>query len=82
MFQAIGNTLPSLAASFGRMLLTAVPAVFLARMPGFELRWIWYLSAATIAFQVAAVLLLLRREFRLRLGPVAMPGAASATAQT
>jgi putative MATE family efflux protein len=68
MFQAMGNTLPPLAASFGRMLLTAVPAVLLSRMPGFELRWIWYLSAATIVFQVIAVLLLLQREYRARLG--------------
>jgi Na+-driven multidrug efflux pump len=68
MFQALGNTLPPLAASFGRMLLTAVPAILLARMPGFELRWIWYLSAATVVFQVAAVLLLLQREYQARLG--------------
>jgi putative MATE family efflux protein len=81
MFQALGNTVPPLAASFGRMLLTAVPAIMLARMPDFELRWIWYLSAGTIAFQVAAVLLLLQRELRLRLGPAGMLGAASATAR-
>ncbi len=72
MFQALGNTLPPLAASFGRLLLTAIPAVLLARMPGFELRWIWYLSAWTIVFQVITVLLLLQREFRLRLAPAAM----------
>ena len=77
MFQALGNTLPSLAASILRMLLTTVPAIFLARMAGFELRWIWYLSAGTIAFQVLFVLLLLQREFRLRLGPGAMLGAAA-----
>jgi Na+-driven multidrug efflux pump len=82
MFQALGNTVPPLAASFGRMLLTAVPAIMVSRMPGFELRWIWYLSAGTIAFQVAAVLLLLQRELRLRLGPAAMLGAGSATART
>jgi putative MATE family efflux protein len=82
MFQALGNTLPSLAASVLRMFLTTVPAIFLARMAGFELRWIWYLSAGTIAFQVIAVLLLLQREFRLRLGPGSMIGAASATART
>jgi putative MATE family efflux protein len=82
MFQALGNTLPSLAASVVRMFLTTVPAIFLARMAGFELRWIWYLSAGTIVFQVIVVLLLLQREFRLRLGPSAMLGAASATART
>lgn len=82
MFQALGNTLPPLAASFGRLLLTAVPAVLLARMPGFELRWIWYLSAWTIIFQVVAVLLLLQREFRLRLAPAVMFEPASVTART
>jgi Na+-driven multidrug efflux pump len=79
MFQALGNTLPSLAASFIRMLMTTVPMIFLARMAGFELRWIWYLSAGTIAFQVIVVLLLLQREFRLRLGPGAMVGAVART---
>ena len=80
MFQALGNTLPPLTASFGRMLLTAVPALILARMPGFELRWIWYLSAATIVFQVIAVLLLLQREYRLRLGSGTFFAAATAEA--
>ncbi len=82
MFQALGNTLPPLAASFGRLLLTAVPALLLARMSGFELRWIWYLSAWTIIFQVVAVLLLLQREFRLRLAPAVMFETASVTART
>jgi putative MATE family efflux protein len=67
MFQAMGNTLPPLGASFGRMILVAVPTIALSRLPGFELRWIWYLSTGTIFFQLAAVLLLLRREFHLRL---------------
>jgi putative MATE family efflux protein len=80
MFQALGNTLPPLAASFGRMLLTAVPALILARMPGFELRWIWYLSAATIVFQVIGVLLLLQREYKARLGSGAFFVTASAEA--
>ena len=70
MFQALGNTVPPLAASFGRMLLTALPAFYLAHVAGFQLRWVWYLSAWTIVFQVAAVLWLLKREFRLRLGPM------------
>ncbi len=73
-FQAMGNTVPSLVASFMRIVLVAVPAFFLARLPGFQLRWIWYLSVAAVAMQMALSLLLLRREFRLRLnfgaGPV------------
>jgi Na+-driven multidrug efflux pump len=82
MFQALGNTLPPLAASFGRLLVTAIPALLLARLPGFQLRWIWYLSAWTIVFQVATVLWLLQREFRLRVAPLAVFEPASATAHT
>ena len=67
MFQALGNTLPPLGASFARLLITAIPALLLARVPGFELHWLWYLSASTIVVQLTAILLLLRREFRLRL---------------
>ena len=72
MFQAMGNTLPPLVASFSRMLFVAIPAIVMSRMPGFELRWIWYLSAFTIVFQVAAVLWLLQREFRVRLSPAGL----------
>jgi putative MATE family efflux protein len=82
MFQALGNTLPPLAASFARLLLVAAPAIALSRMPGFELRWIWYLSAVTVVVQVTAVLWLLQREFRLRLGPGAILAPASAPAGT
>ena len=82
MFQALGNTLPPLAASFGRMLLTAVPAILLSRMPGFELKWIWYLSAGTILFQVVTILLLLQREYRLRLGSASFFAPASVPAST
>jgi Na+-driven multidrug efflux pump len=67
MFQAMGNTLPPLAASLVRIVAIAVPTFALARMPGFQLRWIWYLSVAATAVQMVVSLLFLRREFRLRL---------------
>ncbi len=67
-FQAMGNTLPSLATSFLRVLIVAIPVILLSRQPGFELRWIWYLSVAAVLLQVVASLWLLRREFELRLG--------------
>jgi len=82
MFQALGNTLPSLAASFGRIVLVAIPAVLLSRMPGFELRWIWYLSGASILFQMITVLVLLRREFRVRFAPAGTLSPSSATVGT
>ena len=66
-FQAIGNTIPSLMASFVRIILVAVPAIALARVEGFQLRWIWYLSVAAVALQMVLSLWLLRREFAIRL---------------
>ena len=71
MFQAIGNTIPSLIASFTRMALVAIPAVILSKQPGFEIRWIWYLSITTIGIQVLMSSLFLRHEFRLRLDKLA-----------
>jgi putative MATE family efflux protein len=71
MFQALGNTLPSLASSVVRLLVIAVPAFLLARLPGFELRWIWYLAVGAVTLQMVLNLLLLRREFRLKLGAAA-----------
>ncbi len=67
MFQAMGNTMPSLVASATRILLVAVPALVLARLPNFQLHWIWYLSAASVYVQLTLSLLLLRREFSRRL---------------
>jgi Na+-driven multidrug efflux pump len=67
MFQALGNTIPSLIASISRIVIIAIPALFLSTLPGFELYWIWYLSVIAIVIQLAIILLLLRREFRLKL---------------
>jgi Na+-driven multidrug efflux pump len=78
MFQAIGNTLPPLMTSLSRILLIAVPLYLLSRMPGFELRWIWYLSVAAVAIQMTLNLLLLMREFRIRLR-FAIPSSLEAT---
>jgi putative MATE family efflux protein len=68
MFQAMGNTMPSLITSFTRIIVVAIPAILLARLPGFEMRWIWYLSVVAVALQMCLNLLILRREFRVRLG--------------
>jgi putative MATE family efflux protein len=67
MFQAIGNTIPSLVSSAIRIVLVAFPVVMLSTVPGFSLRWIWYVSAAAVGVQLVLNLLLLRRELRLRL---------------
>jgi putative MATE family efflux protein len=67
MFQALGYTLPALIASFSRIMIVAVPAFLLSRLPGFQLHWIWYLSVVAVTVQLVLNLLLLRREFRRRL---------------
>jgi MATE family, multidrug efflux pump len=77
MFQALGNTVPSLIASLVRVFVLAIPAVLVARLPGFQLRWLWYLSVASVTFQLVMSLLLLRREFGRRL-----PAGASAPLAT
>jgi putative MATE family efflux protein len=67
MFQAMGNTMPSLITSASRIVIIAVPVLLLAGAPGFTLRWVWYISVGAVFVQLVMNLLLLRREFRLRL---------------
>jgi putative MATE family efflux protein len=77
MFQAMGNTMPSLIASAVRVLLISVPAVLLSRLPGFELHTIWYLAVGAVYVQLGLAMYLLSREFRGRLN-VAIPAAKAA----
>ena len=67
MFQAMGNTIPSLITSASRIIIIAVPVLLLSQSPGFTLRWIWYISAGAVVVQLAMNLWLMQREFRVRL---------------
>jgi Na+-driven multidrug efflux pump len=67
MFQAMGNTIPSLVTSSIRILLVAIPALILSRMAGFDLTWVWYLSVVSVLVQLTVSMLLLKREFNRRL---------------
>lgn len=80
LFQALGNTWPSLLSSASRLLTFVLPAVVMSRMPHFALTKVWYLSVATVALQALTSLALLRREMHRKLGPPA--GVAAARAQT
>jgi len=71
MFQAMGNTMPSLFASAARIIVIILPALLLARLPGFRPTTIWYLSVAGTVVQLGLAMWLLRREFARRLGPPA-----------
>ncbi|MEP6835701.1 MAG: MATE family efflux transporter [Gemmatimonas sp.] len=63
MFQALGNTLPSLLSSASRLATYMAPALWLSSRPGFELRHLWYLSVTTVFVQMLTSWWLLRREF-------------------
>jgi Na+-driven multidrug efflux pump len=67
MFQAMGNTIPSLATSALRVVIVAVPAFLLSRRPDFQLVWIWYLTVVSVTLQMVLSLWLLNREFSRRL---------------
>ena len=73
MFQAMGNTVPSLVASGTRILLVCVPAVLLSRTAGFQLHWVWYISVGAVLVQLGLSMFLLRREFTRRLTFPAQP---------
>ena len=67
IFQGIGNTLPPLFSSMTRLILFAVPALMISRTPGFEIRYVWYLSVGSIVLQMCVNLLLLRHEIGKKL---------------
>jgi Na+-driven multidrug efflux pump len=67
MFQAMGNTWPALLTSATRMVLISVPVLWLAGQPGFQMKWVWYVSAAGVFAQLGLNLWMLQREFRIRL---------------
>lgn len=73
MFQALGNTVPSLVSSAVRMAILLVPAVILATLPEFRMTWVWVLSAVTVWIQLALSLFLLRREFARAFGAGGAP---------
>jgi putative MATE family efflux protein len=78
LFQALGNTWPSLASSGSRLVTFVLPAVILSTLPGFSLREVWYLSVATVTLQAITSFALLQREFRRKLGAPPAAGAAVA----
>ncbi len=78
MFQAVGNTWPSLASSASRLITFLVPAIVLSGLPHFSLSQVWYLSVATVTLQAVTSYTLLQRELRRKLG--AVPAAAAPAA--
>jgi Na+-driven multidrug efflux pump len=79
MFQALGNTWPTIASSAVRLVIFIVPALWLSTRPGFELVHVWYVSLASMFIQAVVSLVLLRREFGRKLPRVAVPATSPAS---
>ncbi len=67
MFQALGNTWPAIWSSATRLVTFVVPALWLARQPGFRIEQVWYLSFTTVTLQALVSLWLVQRQMRSRL---------------
>jgi putative MATE family efflux protein len=67
IFQGLGHTWPALASSGTRILTFALPAIWLASLPGLQLDHVWFLSVASAAIQMIVSLVLLHRVMRVRL---------------
>ena len=59
--------MPPLISSASRLLLFVVPAWWVSRVPGFHIRYVWYLSVFSQVVQACLILLLLKRELRHKL---------------
>lgn len=66
MFQALGNTIPSLLSGASRLLTFALPAFWMSRQPGFSLQQVWWLGVVTTLLQMSISIWLLRREMNKR----------------
>jgi len=67
MFQALGNTLPSLYSSATRLITYSVPLIWVSTQPWFQLKHVWFLSVATVILQTIVSFALLQRQLRARL---------------
>src|SRR5947209_12037699 len=67
IFQGLGNTLPPLFSSMTRLFVFIVPALLLSRTPGFQIKYVWYLSVVSQSIQACINLLLLWRELQHKL---------------
>ena len=67
VFQGMGNTLPPLLSSITRLILFALPALLISRLPGFEVTYVWYLSVGSQVIQACTNLWLLHRELQRKL---------------
>ncbi len=70
MFQALGNTLPSLYSSATRLITYSVPLIWVSTQPWFQLKHVWLLSVGTVVLQTIVSFVLLQRQLRTRLSAI------------
>jgi putative MATE family efflux protein len=69
LFQAIGNSWPSLISSGTRLVTYVAPAIWLGTRGNFELTLLWWMSVAGVTLQAIVAMFLLAQQFRQRLAP-------------
>jgi Na+-driven multidrug efflux pump len=69
LFQAIGNSWPSLISSGTRLVTYVAPAIWLGTHGNFELTLLWWMSVGGVTLQAIVALFLLAQQFRQRLMP-------------
>ena len=67
MFQALGNTLPSLYSSATRLVMYSLPLIWVSSQPWFRLEHLWFLSVGSVMLQTVVSFTLLQRQMRTRL---------------
>ncbi len=75
MFQAMGNTWPALMSGISRLVIFAIPALWLAAQPGFTLNQLWVVSVVTVLIQAVLSFVLVQMEMRKKLSFAAVPPA-------
>lgn len=66
MFQALGNTVPSVISGGMRLIVWILPALWVSARPGFHLKQLWFVSVGATTVHALFALWLLRREVAKR----------------
>jgi putative MATE family efflux protein len=80
MFQAMGNTWPALLSGVMRLIIFAIPCVWLSTRPDFHLDQLWEMSVVTGILQAVISYALLRREMGKKLAFASVSRAPAAAA--
>jgi putative MATE family efflux protein len=67
MFQALGNTWPTIGSSVVRLCAFILPVLWLSSRPGFQLHHVWFVSLGSMFLQAVVSFTLLKREFSRKL---------------